>query len=297
MAYFIQQGMGYMDDKQFQEAYRVGGWSKARDHLPPRFQTLTEKQFNEIDNDYIFAALLASIDYDQAGIIVQQHSKTHDGVMTWIHLHDTYDNAGNLQMKIIQLLKELCVPWSDNYPGGINQYLNQVLAAYSKLEREDPSFEHHPRSTEKQRISDLVIRFHGSLLSHTVMTEFQLYETLLQNSREDYNINVFTQCLRDKCSFTSSSVPEPSQKAKLGVTIPEEVHAFIAATTQPNPWYLGQDAWRTLLAYEKELKERHPTLEINLVEHFLKQREQLQPRKPKSDTQSGKLKQYSNDGA
>ena len=70
MAYFIQQGMGYMDDKQFQEAYRVGGWSKACDHLPPRFQTLTEKQFNEIDNDYIFAALLASIDCDQAGIIV-----------------------------------------------------------------------------------------------------------------------------------------------------------------------------------------------------------------------------------
>ena len=110
-----------------------------------------------------------------------------------------------------------------------------MLAAYSKLEREDPSFEHHPCSTEKQRISDLVIRFHGSLLSHTVMTEFQLYETLLQNSGEDYNINVFAQCLRDKCSFTSSSVPESSWKAKLGATIPEEVHALLQLQPKPIP--------------------------------------------------------------
>ena len=94
-----------------------------------------------------------------------------------------------------------------------------------------------------------------SLLSHTVMTDFQLYETSLQNSGEEYNINVFAQRLRDKCSFTSSSIPEPTRKAKLGTTVPEEVHAFFAAAAKSNPWYLGQDAWKTLVAYEKELKE------------------------------------------
>ena len=118
MAYFIQQGMGYIDDKQFQEAYWTRGWDNARDHLPPRFQSITERQFNEVDNDYIYAALLASVDCIQAGIIIQCHAKIHDGVMTWIHLHDSYDNGGNLQMKITQLLKEPWVPWSDTYTGG-----------------------------------------------------------------------------------------------------------------------------------------------------------------------------------
>ena len=87
------------------------------------------------------------------------------------------------------------------------------------------------------------------------MTEFQLYETSLQNSGEKYNINVFPQYLRDKCSFTSFSVPELTRKTKLGTTIPEEVHAFLAAAAKSNPWYLGQDAWKTLVAYEKELRE------------------------------------------
>ena len=109
--------MGYIDDKQFQEAYRNEKGDNAKDHLPPKFQTLTERQFNEVDNDYIYAALLVSVDCVLAEIIVQHHAKTHDGVMTWIHLHDSYDNAGNLQMKITQLLKELQVPWSNTYTG------------------------------------------------------------------------------------------------------------------------------------------------------------------------------------
>ena len=107
MAYFIQQGIGYIDDKQFQESYRTGGQNRTRDHLLLRFQTLTERQFNDVDKDYIYAALLASVDCVQAGIVILYHSKTHDGIMTWIHLHDSCDNIGNLQMKITQLLKEL----------------------------------------------------------------------------------------------------------------------------------------------------------------------------------------------
>ena len=117
MAYFIQQRMGYIDDKQFQEAYRIGGWTKAWVHLSPRFQTLTEKQFKEVDSDHIYAALLASIECDQALGIIQRHAHSHDGLMAWIDLHDNFDNAGNLQMKITQLLNKLQIPWSDTYPG------------------------------------------------------------------------------------------------------------------------------------------------------------------------------------
>ena len=62
--------------------------------------TKASNQFNEIDNNYIYAALLVSVDCVPAEIIVQHHAKTHDGVMTWIHLHDSYNNTGNLQMKI-----------------------------------------------------------------------------------------------------------------------------------------------------------------------------------------------------
>lgn len=109
----------------------------------------------------------------------------------------------------------------------------------------------------------------------------------------------FAQQIKDRCNFTATASNTPTHTARLATTPSstkkdsyKEVKAML--TQLNNTWYMGQDAWKTLLEWEESIKEKHP--DISFCKFFLETRAKKQPPRHKSSSGT-EMKQYSNDAA
>ena len=64
---------------------------------------------------------------------LMKHEIDQDGILAWIDLLETCDKGGNKDNRIEELEDIITTPRNRNLPGGLQEFLNQHKAAFTKL--------------------------------------------------------------------------------------------------------------------------------------------------------------------
>jgi Reverse transcriptase (RNA-dependent DNA polymerase) len=187
----MQQLMGYFFDPTFVQAYRQGGWKKAKS-LPVAVP-ITDAQFH-YDNTLVYGALTSSV-HSRARRYVLNETATQDGLKVYLQLRATYTGETNILHQASQLLKHLDQPFSNSFPGGMLGYIDHLLHILKQLDLVDPLFEHHVPFNERQKMS-LILR-RCSEVDHYARISYDFYTQMAE--RNEYDVEKYVTSITHYC--------------------------------------------------------------------------------------------------
>jgi len=252
------------------------------------------RQFDEVDNQILYAALIVAVSCVKVLPILDKYAVTTDGLSAYLDIQDTYDNTGNLLLKIAELIERFQTPWSPGYVGGVPAYLDHICGAFGLMDREDIDFLHHPLYSEGQKISNVYSRFRNSEQSQLMETVHNKFQADVHQHTVPATVDSFVMQIKSSHRYLSAPTAIPrirgSRSAMLGAVHEDfgDIHAYMAsgANIENKPFYVPLKIWSIMSLQSKALKIRYP--EYDLIVDFLERRKVAQ----EEDTVNAKTKSH-----
>jgi hypothetical protein len=180
--------------------------------------------------------------------------------MLWYDFLGEFNSDKNIKAKVTKYATQLATPWSRNYEGGFEAYIDMIATAFSGMDIEDPDFLHHSRMTESLKRSFLQDKFTGTPLGKDTYETFGkpgTFEGLLDALKTWYIYN-----------YSNAGLEQARRKAMKGTTesddivyntLLEESERVALYTRQPstgrppNPYHIPQEAIAPLTNINKGL--------------------------------------------
>ena len=210
-AYLLANGMKYMINPRFISAYRTRSLPEAIDAVSnePGCHGASCRQFDEVDNQILYAALIVAVSCVKVLPILDKYAVTTDGLSAYLDIQDTYDNTGNLLLKIAELIERFQTPWSPGYVGGVPAYLDHICGAFGLMDREDIDFLHHPLYSEGQKISNVYSRFRNSEQSQLMETVHNKFQADVHQHTVPATVDSFVMQIKSSHRYLSSPTAIP----------------------------------------------------------------------------------------
>ena len=176
--FYTQQYSDYLFDKRFQRLYVKHGAAHVIDHPDlPKYIKITRPQLEEAKVHLFGAIKQTTKKSNTVKKFIYRHQDERDGILVWIELCNTQDNDGNTDVREAKLIRITNQRFSNNYPGGLMRYLDDMDDAYAGLDFLGNKF------TSRQKMQNLL---NNLSYSHT--------DGYLVNHCRDF-FNTFEECV------------------------------------------------------------------------------------------------------
>ena len=122
--YLIQVGAGYIVQEQFLDAYRKIGYGYLKTDVFWKLHQTSHPQAYA-DCKFLYGLLMTATSHMQNKIIIKYHD-SQDGIMAWIEFKREYGYEGCKDLRIEYLEAIVRKPYTNNHPGGIGSYIDQL---------------------------------------------------------------------------------------------------------------------------------------------------------------------------
>ncbi len=291
--WLYQSGLSYTLSPRFQRSYAKGGWPTARAYALPN---ICGKQFAHDQSVFYGALRTACRDCRPGARYFLEFCDPPDGLAVWLKFLGTFDHRDCLDTKIQVYQRQADAMWHTNFPGGLEGFLEHTANAHAQMDRADPTFLLHSKSTDYQLINTVKNRLAGYDSSGMIYS--------IADAHKDKTFDAFMLAILKWRNFEDAHhLTTAISKAKHTHTDPE-VHdptsAAFAAYGQPRGIYhMDSHSFNALKAVNPILAAQWVTERNNLLGNKpnpdLTQPPDNTPRLP-SDNYPGKPKPVINPG-
>ena len=134
--HLLQTGATYLLDESFQEAYEEYR-HEGVDYL--KTQSFYEKynvKYLQADTDrtWLYGILVSTNRVNGERKIIQQYSRSKDGIKAWMDFISHYNNHGSNDIRAEVLEELIRIPYTSTYNGTLLEYLDKLAANLNELE-------------------------------------------------------------------------------------------------------------------------------------------------------------------
>ncbi len=306
--HLLQVNAGYLIDPQFLDKY----YSQYRKGLCVEYLE-SEPFWNDYevpyeqarsDRQYLYGILVSTCHATDNKVILE-HAQGQDGILAWIRMLGSYAHGGSITQRLEDLDDLLRVPYVDNSPGGLTEYVEQFQALMAEVHilkplrytDEDKAFLLTKNVRRAPGVGYLAQRCRDDRMTYHDTSDY-LADNALQYDRD----NAIHNHKRVMLATGDTEHTEPSDRM-LTFT---EVHALFKQTAEETNIFMAYNSFnsRTIRqslriaddlwhALEPGIKDKINELRVTIKEARAA-KEALALKKPSSDGATGIPAQYPN---